>query len=62
MNLSRSIKWLFYKGTSLPSRMVGVGLAVHKWVRELREESLDPDEHQVQITTYRRPFKDSYYL
>lgn len=27
--------WLFYKTTSVPSKLVGWGLVVHKWIREV---------------------------
>lgn len=49
------VSWLFYKTTSVPSRMVGWGLSVHNWLRE------DDSVNEANVEGYHRPTSRYYY-
>ena len=46
--------WLLYKTTSVPSKLVGWGLLVHKWLRE------DDSVNEARVEGYHRP-NSRYY-
>lgn len=47
--------WLLYKATSVPSKLVGWGLSVHKCLRE------DNSVNEANVESYHRPTSRYYY-
>lgn len=46
--------WLFYKTTSVPSRLVGWGLLVHNWLRS------DDSVNKANVEGYHKPTSRRY--